>query len=405
VRRGEGWSAQEARWLAITAQRLGRRPTAATISRRHLRSLIDAIGVVQLDAINVVARTQLLVLFSRLGAYEPARFHAMAGPGGELFEYWGHMASVQPAIHQPLFRWRMASGPYVGGPVYAARMAAWYEAHASYVAAVLREVADHGPLTAGQLSDPRRRDGEWWNRRSVGRQALEWLFARGEVAGWRTPSFERLYDLPERVLPADVVAAPTPPRDEAQRQLLLLAARALGVGTVRDLADYYRIGIKEARPRLQELVEAGAIVRVAVEGWSEPGYSVPDGRPRRPTAEVATLLSPFDSLIWERARTSRLFGFDYRIEVYTPEPARQYGYFVLPVLFIDRLVGRLDLKADRNASILRVRAAHGELDTDATEIAPAVARELDQLRAWLGLADTAVDPVGSLSGALARAVR
>jgi len=266
-------------------------------------------------------------------------------------------------------------------------------------------VAERGPLTAGQLTDPRRQDGEWWDRRSVGRQALEWLFYRGDVVGWRTPSFERVYDLPERVLPAEVLAAPTPSPEEAHRQLLLLAARSHGVGTVRDLADYYRLRPSQARPLVAELVEAGALVEVRVEGWGEPGYVLPGVRPRRPTRRHATLLSPFDPLVWERARTSRIFGFDYRIEVYTPEPKRIYGYYVLPLLLGDELVGRVDLKADRKASVLRVPAAHHEAGSDPATVADAAAEELDWLRDWLGLDRVEVGRRGNLATALRRAVR
>jgi uncharacterized protein YcaQ len=264
-------------------------------------------------------------------------------------------------------------------------------------------VRDRGPLAAGQLADPRRGVGDWWARRGLGRQALEWLFAKGVLAGWRTPSFERVYDLAERAIPAEVLATPTPTPEDAQRQLLLLAAGSLGVGTGGDRGEYERRGPKPARARVAELEEAGQLVRVTVEGWKDPGYLLPGARLTRPTREHGTLLSPFDSLIWYRARTERLFGFRFRIEVYVPEKDRTHGYFVLPFLLGDDLVARFDLKADRQASTLRVRASHLEPGRDGAEVAPAAAHELHAMRDWLGLDAVAVDVSGTLP--FARAVR
>jgi uncharacterized protein len=366
--------------------------------------VVAAVGTVQLDAINVLARTQFLAFFSRLGPYDSDRVLAMTGPRGELLEYWAHMASVVPVDRQPLFRWRMAAPLGRDGSVWAARHKAWCEEHADYIGAVLDEVRDRGPLAAGALSDPRRKDGEWWARRSDGRQALEWLFATGELAGWRTASFERVYDLPERVVPTAVLFQPTPSIEDAQRQLVLLAAGSLGVATIADLADYYRLKTVPTKARVAELVEDGALVAVSVEGWREPAYTLAGARPRRPTRDHATLLSPFDSLIWFRRRTERLFGFEYRIEVYTPAARRKYGYFVLPLLLGDEIVARLDLKADRTSSVLRVQAAHVEPGHDAGAVAPAAAEELDAMRAWLRLDGITVIDQGTLAPALTRAV-
>jgi hypothetical protein len=286
---------------------------------------------------------------------------------------------------------------------HAAAVRAWREAQAGYVSSVLEEVGAHGPLAASALSDPRPRQGEWWGRRSVGRQALEWLFSTGQLAAWRTERFERVYDLPDRVIPPKILASPTPSREEAHRALLTMAARALGVATVADLADYFRIKPAEARLRVAELVESGELVPVAVEGWPAPGFCPPDARPRRPTRHHGTLLSPFDSLIWARERTARLFAFDYRIEVYVPEPRRRYGYYVLPLLLGDELVARFDLKTDRKASVLRVPGAHIEPGADPRAVAPAAMEELDALRGWLGLDHIAVGSRGDLATALGRA--
>jgi uncharacterized protein len=362
--------------------------------------------MLQVDAINVLERTQFVVLFGRLGGFDVGQLPAMAGPGGELFEYWAHAAALMPVSHQPLLRWKMAqTSPYGDSPGHAAHWRAWREEHAEYIDTVLAEVRDRGPLSASRLTDPRRRDGQWWARRSVGRVALEWLFVHGELAAWRTPSFERVYDLPERVFAASVLSQPTPPIEEAHRRLLLIAARSLGVATVRELASCYRIKPGLAKARLAELVEAGELAAVSVEGWPEPAYMTHDARVARPSRDQAALLSPFDSLIRDRDRARRLFGFDYTIEVYTPAPDRRFGYFVLPILLGDRLIGRLDLKADRKGSALVVAAAFVEPNEDAETAAPAVAAELDLMRRWLGLASIAVGERGDLALPLHAAVR
>ena len=406
MRAGTELSNEEARWLAVGAQGLAQPRPKGPIGKRHLRSAIAAVGQLQLDAINVVQRTQFLVLFSRLGAYDVTLLHDMTGPEGELFEYWGHAVSLLPMAHQPLFRWRMEQrGTYGESPTRSARRAAFREANADYIDRVFREVRDRGPLTAGQLADPRRRDGEWWDRRSFGRITLEYLFMRGELAGWRTSNFERVYDLPERVIPDPVRASQTPPADEAQRRLLVLAAQSLGVATVRDLASYYVIKPKLAKPRVADLVDAGELVEVNVEGWTEPGYAVPTARPKQPTRTSATLLSPFDSLIWERSRALRLFGFDYRIEVYVPEPNRKHGYFVLPLLLGDQLVARFDLKADRKASALLVRGSYVEPGVYTNAVAAAAATELDALRDWLRLDGMVIARRGNLAAALRKAAK
>ena len=405
MRAGAVVSSREARWLAIDAQGLARPRPKGPVGTRQVRSVVDAVGQLQLDAINVVERTQFLVLFSRLGAYEVDRLHDLTGPGGELFEYWGHAASLLPTSRQPLFRWRMQQhGPYGDSPTYAARREGFRAGNSDYIDAVFGEVRERGPLTAGQLTDPRRRDGEWWNRRSLGRVALEYLFAKGDLAAWRNRGFERVYDLPERVIPAAVRALPTPPIDEAQRRLIALAARSLGVATVGDLAGYYVIKPRVAKVRVAELVDAGDLVELSVDGWREPGYALPTARAKPPTREDATLLSPFDSLIWDRRRTLRVFGFDYRIEVYVPEPKRTYGYFVLPLLLGDQLVARFDLKTDRRASTLRVRGAYAEPGTDPDAVARAAGRELDTLRAWLRLDRVAVARRGDLASPLRHAI-
>lgn len=402
-------SNREARWLALAAQGLdtarrgGGRPAGAA----ELRKLMERVGTIQVDAVNAVERTQFLVPFSRIGGYDPGVLRGLSGPGGAWFEYWGHAASLIPIGLHPLFRWRMAfrRGDTPWGAAWMARRKAWREEHADYIAAVLAEVTERGPLAASQLSDPRRRAGEWWERRSSGRLALEWLFGAGELAAWRSPGFERIYDLTERVIPPPVLDLPTPTEEEAQRELLVIAARALGVATVRDLADYFWIRPPVARLRVAELVEEGRLTPVRVEGWSQPAYTLPGVRARRPRRDHATLLSPFDSLIWTRDRTERLFGFHYRIEIYVPEHLRRHGYYVLPVLLGDELVGRLALRSDRRSGILRVEGAYAEPDADRAAVAGAAASELSALGSWLGMQNVAVTRRGDLATALGRAVR
>jgi hypothetical protein len=394
----EELSAAEARWLAMAAQGLDKaRPRSAVpVGRARLRGLLDQLGTIQLDAVNVVARTQLLVPFSRLGPYQPDHLFSLSGPGRTWFEYWGHEASLLPVELYPLFKWRMA--------LQHRHWIAWEKANRRYLAAVLAELSERGPLSAGQLSDPRRRDGEWWGRRSDGRIALEYLFRDGTVAAWRTANFERVYDLAERVIPPEVLAGSGPEPDEAQRQLLLRSARSLGVGDAADLANYFVLPIVKARQLVAELAEDGRLVPVRVQGWKQPGFTLPGATVHRPRRVEATLLSPFDSLIWRRQRTLRLFDFTYRIEIYVPQPKRQHGYHVLPLLLGDRLVARFDLKSDRQARRLLVSGAYGEPGADLAAIAEPAAAELIRLATWLGLDGVKVGTRGDLAPFLRKAV-
>ena len=401
MRTGAPLSAREARSLAVGAQGLGAdRPSpGARRGPAQLRRLLDGLGALQLDAVNVLERTQFVVPFSRLGPYDRSDLLGLCGPGGSCFEYWGHAASLQPVESYPLFRWRMdewRDGRH-GGPTGQARRRQWREHHARYLAAVLAEVTERGALAASQLAEPRRNEGEWWERRSDGRRALEVLFADGVLAAWRNPNFERVYDLTERVIPARLLDAPAPDPDEAQRELVAIAARCLGVATATDLADYFWLAPASARLRVAELVEAGRLLPVDVEGWDQPGYTPAGARPRAPRRRHATLLSPFDSLIWNRARTERLFAFRYRIEIYVPEPQRTHGYYVLPLLLSDGLVARFGLKADRRASTLRVTGSYLEPAAEVSAVLEPAAAELGALRDWLGLEHIDVADRGDLA--------
>lgn len=397
---GRKLSLGAARRIALAAQGFGRaRPP--DVDRRQVGRVIGRLGLLQIDSVNVLARAHYLPLFSRLGPYRLELLERAAwGRRSErrLFEYWGHEASLLPIEHQPLLRWRMARAER-GEGIYRS-LARLARERPDFIAAVRREIEARGPLSAGELGEGGRGKSAWWGW-SEGKRALEYLFWSGVVTTATRRNFERVYDLTERVLPAAVAAAPTPAEPEAVRRLLLIAARALGVATAGDLRDYFRLDPADAHPRIEELVAAGALEQVTVEGWRHPAYLDPEARrPRR--IEARALVSPFDPLIWERARTERLFGFRYRIEIYTPAHKREHGYYVLPFLLGDRLVARVDLKADRAGRVLRVRAAHGEPDADPGEVAPALAAELSDMARWLALSRCEVERRGDLAAALRR---
>ena len=350
-----GISADEARRIALAAQGFASPRTSARPDRRHLRRVIAQIGLLQIDSVNVLVRSHYMPLFSRLGSYAPEMLDSswLGAPADrELFEYWGHMASLMPFELHPLLRWRMAEAAE-SHKDSDTRVATLERRRPGFMRAALDEIAERGPLSAREISGAGASKGGWWGW-SDGKRALEALFAAGQVAAAGRRGFERLYDLPDRVIPARVLAMPTPAIEDAQRALLRIAARALGVGTEKDLCDYFRIRIGAGRHRIRELVETGELMPVSVEGWPAPAYLERDAKsPRKLDAHA--LLSPFDSLVWERARTERIFGFRYRIEIYTPSAKRKYGYYVLPFLLGDRLVARVDLKSDRATRTLLVQ--------------------------------------------------
>lgn len=392
-------SPSEARRIGLAAQGFVDARPRGRVDRRHLRRVLGRVGLLQIDSVNVLARAHELPPFSRLGPYPTDLLARLTYGDRELFEYWGHEASLMPVALQPLFRWRMARaqrGEAYGQLVRLARE------RPDWIKAVENEVAARGPLRAGDLERRGGRSGSWWGWDDA-KQALEWLFWTGRVAVAERVNFERVYDLTERVLPPEVLAVPSPSEQEAHRALLQIAGRALGVGTARDLADYFRIRIGDARARLTELITEGALLEARVRGWREPAFLHPAARaPRRVPAQ--TLLAPFDPLVWERSRVDRLFGFHLRLELYVPAPQRRYGYYVLPFLLGDRLVARVDLKADRGSGVLRVRAAHLEDHAGADEVAPALAQELRTMARWLDLDDVVVEPSGDLAPVLLPAV-
>jgi uncharacterized protein YcaQ len=393
----ERLSAAAARRIALAAQGVADPRPSGRIDRRHARRVFARIGLVQIDSVNVLVRSQELPLFARLGPHRRDLVPAMAADG-ELFEYWGHEASLLPVEREPLLRFRMAEAQR-GEGVWGG-LARFGRDRPEYVAAVLDIVKERGPVRAADVRDGNgaRRRESWWSWDDA-KRALELLFWSGQISARRLPNFERVYDLTERVLPASVLAQPTPTPHESRRELLAIAATSMGVATAGDLCDYYRLNVPAARPAIAELVDDGRLVPVEVEGWRAPAYLHPSARQPR-HVEARALLSPFDSLVWERARTERVFGFRYRLELYTPAPRRQYGYYVLPFLLGSDLVGRVDLKSDRKASALLVQAAWAEPGAAVDGVVDALAAELRLMADWLQLDRVVVGERGDLAGAV-----
>jgi uncharacterized protein YcaQ len=397
--------ADVARRIALAAQGFADARPAGEVTRRHLGRVLDRVRLIQLDSVNVAVRAHYMPLFSRLGPYpaelvDDAAWAHRARRPRLLVEYWAHEASLLPVEDWPLFRWRMRYYEQRLGERYAKLL----KESPGLFDDVLAAVKDLGPIGAGALEaelghEGARARGGWWHRSAV-KHACEYLFAVGELTTGARRGFQRLYDLPERVLPPEVLSAPEMPTADAIRELTRRAASAHGIATEPDLRDYYRIRPPEwSRQAVAELVEEGALEEVAVRGWSHPAYVHTDARrPRR--VHGRALLCPFDPLIWERARTERIFGFHYRIEIYVPEPKRVYGYYVFPFLLDGELVARVDLKTDRQNGVLRVRGAFAEPLAHAPRVAAELAAELQVMAEWLELDRVEADDRGSLAPAL-----
>ena len=386
----------QARRIALAAQGFARPRPAGKVDIRHIRRVIRQIGLLQLDFVNVLVPAHYLVLYSRLGPYARDRLHHLVYQRREFTEQWAHEASIVPMELWPLLEHRRRDyQPWPNSPITKIK------GKSGYLAQIIDLIKVNGAMTSQDLPTfrgPERRPGDW--HRSVPRWALECHFGCGELAiADRLPNFQRVYDLAERLVDARHRDRRVS-RADAQRELLRLAAESYGVATVRDLADYYRMSPRDAAPRVAELVEAGEVTQVDVEGWKEPGFLARRARTPRKLS-CSALLSPFDPVVWFRPRAERLFGFHYRIEIYVPAHKRKWGYYVLPYLLDDRIVARVDLKADRKAGQLLVLATHKEENTDEIRSIEYLAGELQSLASWLGLDRVKVSRRGPFARRLA----
>lgn len=393
-------SAAEARRLALVAQGFGNRPRGR-VTAAHLAGAIENLGVLQIDSVNVFERSHYMPLFARLGAYVSAILDEMLlaphAPATHV-EYWAHEAAFIPVESWPLWQWKMAAARD-----RQSQKGAWLAEHRQLADSLVDRLHTEGHATFSQLEGPReKRRGSWWDWSDV-KQALEYLFAGGEITAIGRTNFQRIYAPVADVVPQHLIDAPLPERD-ARRALMLDAIRALGIGTLTDIADYYRFTNDSARVAINELVESGAVTEVSVAGWTKngkpaSGYMLSDGSIPARAPQVTSVLSPFDPITWNRDRASRMFGFDYKIEIYTPAPKRVYGYYSLPILMNDSLVGRTDLKADRKSKTLIVRSAHWEpkRPADATE---RLANNLREAAAWRGLESIVVEDWGDAAADL-----
>ena len=387
-------SAAQARRIALAAQGFGKQHTP--VGTRQLNLAMQRLAVLQLDSVNVFERSHYLPLFARLGAYDKALLDKLTfTKRAPYIEYWAHQAALIPVEDWPLWGWHMQREREGTG-----RTKAWPRENTTMTDFLLAELAEKGPLPASKIEhEANKRSGPWWGWSEV-KSALEVMFFEGRVAVAGRKNFERYYDLPERRLPASVLETSIP-KPDAIRELVRRGTQALGVGTVRDIADYWRLPQADTKAAIAELIDAGELSPVAVQGWAPQGYLHRDARiPRR--IETAALLSPFDPVVWERARTERMFGFRYRIEIYTPEPQRVFGYYTLPLLIDEALVGRIDLKTDRQARVLRVQSAWRE--GDAFVNLERVVQLLRETAAWQGMERIEVAGRGDLSAELAAAL-
>lgn len=366
-----------------------------------MRKVMNTLHLLQLDSVPVITRTQYMPAFSRLGPYRADLLDEIAYRDDEWFEVWAHEASLVPVHTEPLLRWQKArseSGGTWKGLVELATK------EAAYVEQCYRDVAERGPLSASELTSPRPRQGEWWGSRSVGSLALDWLFRIGRLGIRRHGNFEKAFDLIENIVPADILAGPTPTEADAIKELLVKSATALGVGTANDLVDYFRLPPRTAKPLLAELVEDQRLTPCAVEGWAKPAFTLP--RQRVPKSVAArSLVSPFDPVVWHRERAERLFNFEYRIEIYVPKPKRRWGYYVLPFVLRDEIVARVDVKNDRANRKILVPAAYIEHGRPIGMIADELAEALWDLARFLGAESITVGRKGDLADELRRAIK
>lgn len=393
----------QARRLALVAQGFGSPKREGTANWTRIEQAVRRMNLLQIDSVNVLVRSHYLPVFARAGHYSHDTLdrRTFGKRQRRFFEYWAHEASFLPLDLYPLLRWKMERARANRGMYRFLEQ--FGREQKAYVDEVRAFVSNNGPTAVSDLPDPGGRTGNWWGW-NKGKIALEYLFHTGEVTAATRRVFERLYDLPERVLPAETLNAPSVPEADAVRRLIDLSAQSLGVASEPDLRDYFRLPVDAFRKALPSLIEDGTLIPARVDGWTIKAYRHRDaGAPRKAGANA--LLSPFDPLVWERSRAERLFAFRYRIEIYTPEPKRVYGYYVLPFLEGDRLTARFCMKADRQRGVLRVNAAHGEVNIDVVQTAEAAAPELRRMAQWLGLADVEAMRRGSLATPLRKALK
>ena len=381
VKRFDSLSIADARHIALAAQGFDTARPKTKATQRHVDALISRLGVIQIDSVNVLVRSQELPLFARLGNHDRNAI-PKATEAQKLFEYWGHEAALLPVDLHPLFRWKMNAART--GKVTHWGLTSFYEENKAFVKRTLKHVTTNGPTTSRELSTRTEKKGTWWDWDEA-KVALEYLFLTGQLMSrGRGSDFARIYDTPERVLPQRVFDAATPSEHDARKQLLVRSAIAQGVATASDLADYYRQKPASVKPLIAELLEEGELRAVAVDGWTEKAFVHRDAKlPKQ--LHATALLSPFDSLVWCRPRNERLFNFHYRIEIYTPKEKRKFGYYVLPFMMDGEMVGRVDLKADRANSRLLVLSVHTEPDVKRSAINDALIVELQEMARWLGL--------------------
>jgi uncharacterized protein YcaQ len=385
----------EARQITLAAQGFAKPRPKTKVTKKHLLGVVDTLGGVQVDTVNVMARAHLMTFFSRVGPYDEQILHKLWQPGGGLVEYWMHGTSLMRYDTWPLFAWRMRSKPHAAYKADSDEMR-------KALAALQREVDLRGEVTAGELEVRTKPKEPWWDWTAT-KSRLELLVRSGTITTGRKPNFERTYMSLFESVPDDIVTA----RDaidthESLRRSILLAARSLGVARQKDLTFYVWMQANPARSIIKELVADGLLVEARVEGWKTPAFAHPDAlRPK--LVNAAALVNPFDSLMWRRDRLNDLFGFDYVLEIFVQEHKRVYGYYVLPFLLGDRFVARVDLKADRKAKELLVQASYAEFGVDLDEVLPALVYELREVARWQGLGDVVVKKKGDLAKRLAAA--
>ena len=388
----------EARRVALHAQ--GFKNQARDVDKKWpaMASTIKQLHLLQIDSVNVLVRSHYLPLYSRLGNYDRGTLdrRTLESTNRHVFECWAHEASLVPIELHPLMRWRMNRAKN-GSSMYST-MVQFARNEKDFLNKTLNHIRNSGPTGASAIPGSGKGEGGWWGW-SKGKMTMETLFAQGLVTTTSRDKFERIYDVTERVIPSEILNSKTPTEAETFRHLTSLSALALGIATDSDLRDYFRLPLAESKKALTECIEDGSIIPIKVDGWKKQAYSHKTTKLPRKAGGTA-LLSPFDPICWERDRTERLFNFHYRIEIYTPQTKRKFGYYVLPFLHGEDLCGRVCLKADRETGTLRANAIHHEDLVDPAETAKAMASELKIMAAWLELPNIEIRKSGNLAAAL-----